>query len=504
MRLNRFERKILVAIAAVALVPMAGALLLGQRALREAYEVGVNTNVSEELKRGLELHREHFVVLKRSANRLADAIAADHTLVMAVRAHDTNAAHARIDALLAHSPDVARVRVLSQAGEPVVQAELPARLGPSMRLLELPRALVDAPSGEQLIITVAAPSAPFLAYQRAGELVEVYSRLQSEAALISSFYLAVYMGFLLSVIVAALAVGVALSRRVTSRVSLVAQATARVGAGDLSVQVPTAVDDEIGELTRAFNAMVRDLRESRGRIDYLQRISAWQEFARRLAHEIKNPLTPIQLAMQEVHRSYRGGDTVYQHRLDEALSIVEEEVATLRRLVSEFSAFAKLPQAVLAPADLGDFVRDASRSLLSVPDECEGTQAITVEPMTANDALPVAIDVMMLKRAVDNLVRNSVQAIRADAARSSGRVRVEARREAGFALLEVADDGPGIAADDRARVFDPYFTTKTEGTGLGLAIVKKVVLEHGGEIECRASPLGGAAFAIRLPLQVVA
>jgi two-component system nitrogen regulation sensor histidine kinase NtrY len=501
MRLSRFERKILLAIAAVAFVPLLGALLLGQRALREAYEVGVNPRVRRELEKGLELYREHFALLKGSANQLADALAADHALCEAARAGAPQQARERLDALLTHYQAVARARLTTAAGAELAHAERSERLTPSMRLLELERALADEPGGARLHLTVAAPGEPFTAYQRAGELAEVFARLQSSSELVSSFYLVVYMSFLLSVIVGALAVGVAISRRVTRRVALVADATTRVGAGDLSVQVPTEVDDEIGDLTKAFNAMVRDLRESRGRIEYLQRISAWQEFARRLAHEIKNPLTPIQLAMQEVHRSYRGDDPVYRKRLQDALSIVEEEVATLRRLVGEFSAFAKLPQATLEPADLGELVREIARSLQAVPEELASALPVQVECSAAPGELAVRIDAMMLKRAIDNLVRNAVQAIAAEPGRARpGVVRIVARRDGAHAVLEVADDGPGVPEDARSRVFDPYFTTKAEGTGLGLAIVKKVVLEHGGEIDCGPSALGGASFRIRLPL----
>jgi nitrogen fixation/metabolism regulation signal transduction histidine kinase len=501
MRLSRFERKILVAIAAVAFVPLLGALLLGQRALREAYEVGVNPRVRRELERDLELYRAHFALLKRSANGLADAMASDYELCAALRDGLLDDADQRLQVLLSRNPSVARARVVSATGDELMRLERPQRQGPAMRLLELERPIAASPAEQRLLLTVAAPNAPFVAYQRAGELVEVFSRLQSSSALVSSFYLVVYMGFLLSVIVAALAVGVAISRRVTRRVTLVAQATARVGTGDLSVQVPSDVDDEIGDLTNAFNTMVRDLRESRGRIEYLQRIGAWQDFARRLAHEIKNPLTPIQLAVQEVHRSYRGDDPIYRQRLDDALSIVEEEVATLRRLVGEFSAFAKLPQASLEASDLGDWLRESTRSLQAVPEEMSSADIVRVECSAGSSALPVRIDAMMLKRAIDNLVRNAVQAIAADPARALGKVRVEARRDGSYAVLEVADDGPGVLDDDRLRVFDPYYTTKTEGTGLGLAIVKKVVLEHGGEIECEHSELGGAAFVIRLPLR---
>jgi nitrogen fixation/metabolism regulation signal transduction histidine kinase len=270
--------------------------------------------------------------------------------------------------------------------------------------------------------------------------------------------------------------------------------------------------------------MVRDLRESRGRIEYLQRIGAWQEFARRLAHEIKNPLTPIQLAMQEVHRGYRGDDERYRFKLDEALSIIEEEVATLRRLVGEFSAFAKLPQARLESADLNDLIHEASRSYISIAEaaaEVDGSDypnvavEIVWEPFYR--PLPVLIDSMMLKRCIDNLMRNSEQAIlsrskakpdNADDGRGEpsghpsipGRIRVRTYSQDARAILEIDDNGPGIAKENRDRVFDPYYTTKSDGTGLGLAIVKKIVLEHGGEIVCSDTEFGGVSFRIRLPL----
>ncbi|MET0387210.1 MAG: ATP-binding protein, partial [Polyangiales bacterium] len=253
------------------------------------------------------------------------------------------------------------------------------------------------------------------------------------------------------------------------------------------------------ELTRDFNTMVRDLRESRTRIEYLQRIGAWQEFARRLAHEIKNPLTPIQLAIQELDRSYRGDDRVFGKRLGDARSIIEEEVAALRRLTTEFSAFAKLPEASLAHADLNDFLRDSTRHLDTVVILSEGTEPVADLSMELSpEALPVHIDAMMLKRCLDNLVRNAAQAL---ADRNPPRtILVKSARSDHRVLLQVHDNGPGVPEADRARIFDPYFTTKSEGTGLGLPIVKKVVLEHGGEISCGASDLGGAAFCIELPL----
>ena len=254
----------------------------------------------------------------------------------------------------------------------------------------------------------------------------------------------------------------------------------------------------MGDLTRAFNTMVKDMRDSRERIEYLSRISAWQEFARRLAHEIKNPLTPIQLAVQEIHRSYPGDDPRFRRALEDTRAIVEEEIATLRRLVGEFSEFARLPEAHLTGADLGVFVREAMDHSFRSDDEGDAIE-VELRTMISGGALPVMIDAMLLKRCLDNLVRNAVQAIRQSQS-PSGVVTVQARSVGASVWLEVRDNGPGVPDDMHDRVFDPYYTTKTEGTGLGLAIVKKIVLEHGGEISCLRAPEGGACFRIVLPL----
>ncbi len=503
IRFSRFERKILMAMSAVALVPLIGALVLGQTALREAYQVGVNQRVRQQLEHSLTVYQQYFTLLRDAADHAADAIASDHTLRAAVEAGEAQQLERTLATVLGQHANVARIMV-KREGRTLASAELGARLdADTMRLLSLERRLAD--SNATLTITVSTPATAFREHQRAGELVEVFSRLEAGTRFVSNFYLLVYIGFLLSVIVLALAVGIVMSRRVTSRIALLVDATSKVGAGNLTVQVPSTVDDEVGDLTQAFNRMVRDIRESRERIEYLQQISAWQQFARRLAHEIKNPLTPIQLAMQEVHRSYQGNDPAYQRRLADAAAIVQEEVATLRRLVGEFSEFARLPEVHVANADLNHFVRDAERSLLALQEELGAASAkaapIEVRIQVDEHALPVQIDAMMLRRCVDNLVRNAMQAIRQHRTDHNGHVEIRTRLQENRAVLEVSDDGPGVPHDDQARVFDPYFTTKAEGTGLGLAIVKKVVIEHGGEVRCRDGHLGGATFEIRLPLR---
>ena len=156
--------------------------------------------------------------------------------------------------------------------------------------------------------------------------------------------------------------GLLVARRATGRVAALRDAAHRVGAGDLSVRVAPRGNDELDELARAFDVMVAELGDARSRLGYLQKVSAWQEVARRLAHEIKNPLTPIQLAVQELGSKYRGDDAEYRRLLATAQEILNEEVGAIRRLVDDFSAFAKLPKVEPAPVDLAQVVEDFARA----------------------------------------------------------------------------------------------------------------------------------------------
>jgi nitrogen fixation/metabolism regulation signal transduction histidine kinase len=492
MQFTRFEKKIVAAMAAVAIVPLVATLVLGRVLLDEVYSRGFNPLVGAQLDQGLEAQRAHLLSLRHDAERTADLIAYHAATRDAVRTGEAEPVRRQANRFLRDLPSTARLVFETQEGGTFVQAERAERLDEELfDLVPLRRSV----PGTELVVeaTIAVPAGPYRRYLRAGEFRGDYAVLEHSGGTLSGFYLAVYFAFLLSVIVVAMALGVVLSRRVTRRVADVADATQRVGAGDLTVEVPSDARDEVGELTRAFNTMVRQLRESRERIVYLQRIGAWQQFARRLAHEIKNPLTPIQLAIQEVDKSYDGPDDKFRERLGEARTVIEEEVHTLRRLVGEFSAFAKLPEAQLSDADLSDFVADAERSFAQLH-EAEGAELIF---RPGNDVIPVRIDAMMLKRCVDNLIRNALDSVRGT---DGAKVIVAARATGDAAWLEVRDSGEGIPEESRQRVFDPYFTTKADGTGLGLAIVKKIVLEHGGEIDCGEAEEGGAAFRIRLPI----
>jgi len=220
-----------------------------------------------------------------------------------------------------------------------------------------------------------------------------------------------------------------------------------------------------------------------------QKIAAWREVARRLAHEIKNPLTPIQLSAERIRKKYaeKGGDL--DEIVEEGTAAIVSEVATLKNLVDEFTRFARLP----APNPVATSLQDVITASLSLYNGVHSK--VTITPVCDPDLPRVLLDPDQMRRVLVNLLDNAVEAMG-----GQGRVTIEARRDpSGAVRLEVADDGPGIRIEDRDRLFLPYFSTKKKGTGLGLAIVHRIVSDHHGRIRVEDNRPRGARFVIELP-----
>ncbi len=224
-----------------------------------------------------------------------------------------------------------------------------------------------------------------------------------------------------------------------------------------------------------------------------QRAAAWREVARRIAHEIKNPLTPIQLSAQRLKKKFLAGSADLGKILPEATDSIEREVAGLKHLVNEFSRFARMPEVVPQPVD----VRELVDSVLALYKAVAGVEwVLEAEP----DVGIVALDPQQTRRALVNLLDNAVAAVD-----GRGSITVRIRRTVpGVLVLEVEDTGPGIPAGDRAKLFEPYFSTKPSGTGLGLAVVHRVVTEHRGTIHVEDGETGGARFVVEIPVQAEA
>jgi two-component system nitrogen regulation sensor histidine kinase NtrY len=253
------------------------------------------------------------------------------------------------------------------------------------------------------------------------------------------------------------------------------------GLATLSVQVSAlrgSQDERLGTLV-----MIEDLSD----LVRAQRTAAWREVARRIAHEIKNPLTPIQLSAQRLRKRFEAGADDLGSVLPEATAVIEREVAGLKHLVDEFSRYARMPE--VRPKEIE--IRDVIDSVLAL---YQGIPGIRWSIDVREQLGPVRLDPDQIRRALINLVDNSVAAMD-----GKGEITIVVRRSGGHIRIEFADDGPGIGARDRDKLFVPYFSTKQSGTGLGLAIVHRVVTDHRGTIRVEDNRPRGARFIMEIP-----
>ena len=263
----------------------------------------------------------------------------------------------------------------------------------------------------------------------------------------------------------------------------------RLGGPDSSRTLMTAaasLQDDKGH-TLGIMVFMEDITE----IQNVQRVEAWREVARRIAHEIKNPLTPIQLSAQRLRKRYEnvlGGDGSV---LDKCTSTIIRQVDELKTLVNEFSNFARLPTAQLAADDLNEVVREALFLFK------EGHREVEFDFSEQASIPSVELDREQIKRALFNLLDNAVASLN-----GTGRIEIATRFDETFGMvrLEVADEGEGIAREDRGRVFEPYYSTKKDGTGLGLSIVGTIVADHRGYIRVRPNQPHGTRFIMEFPV----
>ena len=289
-------------------------------------------------------------------------------------------------------------------------------------------------------------------------------------------------------------IGLLVARRTARDLDQLVAGSLAAARGDLDHRVPVRSEDEVGAVAAAFNFMMEDLRVAKERLVIAERIAAWQEIARRLAHEIKNPLTPIQMAMDTLRKTWKKKHPSFDEILEESTATVMEEADRLKHIVSEFSAFARMPKPEFGRLDLNELVRSALALYQG--------GAAPIEIRLFEQLPQIDADKNQLNQVVLNLVENARDAI---GQRTGGRIIVSTRLgEAGDrAVLIVEDNGPGVPGDLKDKVFAPYFTTKHAkgGTGLGLAIVHRIVSDHGGRIAVADAARGGARFAIELPLR---
>ena len=319
---------------------------------------------------------------------------------------------------------------------------------------------------------------------------EVVNLLQDNLQILRFYYYGIFFfpTLLMTVIIA-----ISFTRRVTNPIVELTEATRRVAEGDFSIQIITRRGDELGLLVRSFNAMVQDLEKSRAALVKAEKISIWQNMAQQLAHEIKNPLTPIKLSAERVLRRWRNEPDRVGEIIEDSMLAIIQETEGLSTLLNEFRTLSRPTEPSKSWTKLGEAVEEVINPYCSsyprVRFDIEHTQAGAV----------IKIDKHRFSQILTNLLINSIDAM-------EGRGLIEIRsdivkkRETRYCRISVRDTGKGIPKEESPHVFTPYHTTKESGTGLGLPIVERIVNDHGGAIWFNSTEKSGTTFFVDLPV----
>ena len=287
--------------------------------------------------------------------------------------------------------------------------------------------------------------------------------------------------------------------RVTRPVVSLAEAARRVAAGDLGAKVEVESSDELGELAASFNRMTEDLVQQKDRTLQAERVAAWRKLARRLAHELKNPLFPLQVTVENLMRAKQKAPEMFEEVFHEGTATLLAEINNLKTIIGRFSEFSRMPQPQRQPTQVNDVVRSVLRvfhAQLRGNDRVNNNDKNQISVHTElADALPeISADPDLLHRALQNLVLNAI-----DAMPQGGDLTIRTGTLGDRVELSVSDTGSGLTQEECGRLFTPYYTTKQHGTGLGLAIVQSVVSDHGGKISVESTKEKGTTFRIELP-----
>jgi two-component system, NtrC family, nitrogen regulation sensor histidine kinase NtrY len=283
-----------------------------------------------------------------------------------------------------------------------------------------------------------------------------------------------------------------LAARFTRPIEQLAAASRELAAGRYDAHVDIDSNDEVGELAQSFNSMVSDLADNRDRLVQVERVAAWRELARRLAHELKNPLFPLQLTVENLAKAKRLTPEEFDEIFKESTATLLAEITNLKTIIGRFSDFSKMPKPQLQAVDLNDAAtRTASLHQAQV---AQVNNPIVLKANLATISPIVMADPELLHRVLSNLVLNAI-----DAMPNGGIISLTVRDEFDRGIIEVADTGTGLKPEERDRLFTPYYTTKGHGTGLGLAVAQSVISDHNGSITVQSEPGRGTTFTIHLP-----
>lgn len=477
----------------IALLPAIPLTLLVKTLLEKSFDVGLSTTVEDALQSGVTVSRMHLETLRADFERaVLDIVSASDADDPRSVAHALSESEDGLGWFMMEDETGDPGALLAQlvGGDGTVR-EREDRVGrKDIRFLETrdrtyQLAVWRAASGRRIVLYKNTNLDFLEAADRVIEGGQIFAQLRLTQGSLSRSFFYPFMIVYGVILLVSLVIALFISQRLADPIRRLARGANIVASGDWNHRVEVKAGGEVGRLVEAFNGMVARLDTQRQRITDMEKMATWREMARHLAHEIKNPLLPIRLTVQELRDQYRGDNDAYKQQLDDSVRVIEDELSHLSGLVKEFSSFARMPEMMPHTGSIDSLVRDVAKLYPQVRTE------ITVDP-----PLPeFAFDTDQMRRVLINLFDNAVS-VMDDPSRTE--VQVSLGRRGDEAVILFADNGPGIPAEHRERVFDPYFTTRKEGSGLGLAMVKNIILLHGGTIQVQSDE--GATFEIVLPL----
>jgi nitrogen fixation/metabolism regulation signal transduction histidine kinase len=284
------------------------------------------------------------------------------------------------------------------------------------------------------------------------------------------------------------------TRLVTQPIADLGEATMQVAKGDFKIQILTHPKDELGLLINNFNVMVQNLEKTRNELVRSEKQSIWQSMAQQLAHEIKNPLTPIKLTAERLLRRFRVNPEKTNEILEDSMMAIIQEVESLTTLLDEFKTLARPIEPSLSTTN----IRDATEEII-MPYKTSWTN-VRFDTGGMYSGVEVKMDRKRLSQVIGNLVINAIDAMNGDGVIEI-RTDIVNKRNCRYCRLSIQDNGKGIDEEAAKKVFAPYFTTKESGTGLGLPIVERIVNDHGGGIWFNSADGAGTTFFVDIPVK---
>lgn len=325
-----------------------------------------------------------------------------------------------------------------------------------------------------------------------------YNSLKNNISTLQVKFFMIFITVSLLLLLATAWVGFVFAFYLVKPISSLLEATEQVKEGDFTARVKEGhANDEMATLSRSFNRMTEQLDRQRKELISAQRRAAWADVARRIAHEIKNPLTPIQLAAERLQRKY-SGQVDDSKTFDKYLNTIARNANSIGSMVDEFSKFARIPAPVFAVNNICELTEEIIFAREGISKNIEFVTNISKTPIM------LRCDAGQITQVLTNIIKNAEESLlekqNSDKKFTKGIIKVKLATEVGRCLITIKDNGNGFPAEIKERITEPYVTTKSKGTGLGLAIVKKIVEEHGGSIEFK-NVSGGACVYLSFPLQ---